>query len=589
MLEQNLVPSQLLKPEEHFPIPIAEQKRVNGFRGLLVSYRLTLLVFKFLGLKLIGRLDAATVGKRLGAFCQQNGILWIKVGQVLSMRSDIFPRELCTAMARLQEKAEGFSTRLVKSIIRQELGGPLEEFFSVFDENPCAAASIAQVHKARLKKEKAWVAIKVRRPGIDRVFRSDMMFISRLFRFLGRFSIMAFMRWDDMLLELEQVLSEELDYRYELSNQERLKESLKPHGIYVPEMYPQYCGRDILVMEFIDAVSMADYLMVEKKDPQRIKRWLEKNKIDRAEVVQTLFHSYLRQILEDNLFHADLHPGNIFLLKNSQVALLDFGSIGSTEGDMRRKYDMYLESLVNGEYAKAIDVFFLIMPDLPTERVVPAKEEIQRILHAWGVRCDVQELPYKEKSASFIFDTMTRIMAKHKVHINWAFFKVIRGWTTMDTSIRELNPQANLIKSTRTYMVERRKREFKQILYELPRDLLKIQNLIDYPKESLEMAIYRGAMVRRMAQVFDTTTSRVSRLVAKLFGLGSAIFFLLSIGIGLTFLLQHSSLFSPLGGVARILGKIPPIDIQIWFILLIFSIRSWRWLAFLSRRFAKQD
>jgi ubiquinone biosynthesis protein len=547
------------------------------------------LVLKFLSLKIIGRLDAKAVGKHLGDFCQQSGILWIKVGQLLAMRSDIFPRELCTEMARLQDRAEGFPFKSVKKIISQELGGPLEDFFSEFEETPWAAASIAQVHRARLKKEKVKVAIKVRRPDIDKVFNKDMNFISSLFNFLNRFSIMSALRWPDMLWELRQVLTEELDYYYELSNQTRLRKSLAKHQIYAPKIYHKYCKKNILVMEFIDAVSMADYLQLCKKDPQRIEEWLKKNNIVRNKVATTLLQSYLRQIFEDNLFHADLHPGNIFLLRDSRIALLDFGSIGTTEGDMLRKYDFFLEALVTGEYSKAIDVFLLMMPDLPHHRVAPAKEEMQRTLHSWGNRCLVNELPYREKSASFVFDTMMRIMSKQKVDINWAFFKMIRGWTTMDTSLRELHPGMNVINKTQQYTKSRRKREFTRFLLELPKDLLKLQNIIDYPREALEMSIYRGAMVRRLAQVFDSTTTRVSKLLARVFGLGSAFFFLCTLGSMLFALFQHTSIISSTHTLSEVLIHFPILDLQVWGLTLLFTIGGWRSLSTLASRFRQQE
>ena len=168
-------------------------------------FRLLSLFLKLIFLKILGRLDASTTGRLIGDFCQRMGGLWVKVGQLLSMRSDLFPPELCAELARLQYRVEGFSPQLAK--------------------------------------EKTWVAIKVRRPGIDRVFAQDLALIRRLFLLFHRFSIMMFMRWPDMLWEMEQVFNEELDYRYEISNQQRLRQSLENHRIYVPKVFQRYCMR----------------------------------------------------------------------------------------------------------------------------------------------------------------------------------------------------------------------------------------------------------------------------------------------------------------------------------------------------------
>ncbi len=581
----------LIRPGERPAVPIVESVAVLRLRRLRGSLRLLVLILKFLGLKIIRRLDAGTMGQSIGDFCQEMGVLWVKLGQLLSMRSDLFPPELCSALAKLQERAEGFSPRLAKEIIESELGGPVSEFFSEFEETPWAAASIAQVHRARLKKEKIWTAIKVRRPEIDRVFNLDMGLIRGLFRFMGRFSIMPYMRWGDMLWELEQVFNEELDYRYEVSNQVRLRKSLTRHNIYVPKVFKKYCTRQILVMEFVEAVSMSDYLQVLKTDPVRAEKWLKKNNIDAEVAGRKLLYSYYRQVLEDNLFHADLHPGNIFLLRENHISLLDFGSVGSNEGDLLRKYKLYLEALSTGQYSKAIDVFLLIMPDLPSTNLMPMKEELQRRLHSWGSRCKVRELSYNEKSASSIFDEMARVLAKYGVTINWAFFKVLRGWLTMDTSLRELIPGSNLMHLTQIFTRSSRKRKFKKVMLQLPQDILRLQNLVDFPRESAERAIYRGAMVRRLAQVFEGATTRVSRLAALVFGMGSAFFFFIGAIFGVTYLFQHTSAFRlPQGHLIKdILDKIPVLDVQVWFLLLTTVLYGCISLALLARRFRKQE
>jgi ubiquinone biosynthesis protein len=591
MLDQKWNPTPLLEEQERPAIPIVEGEMKVTFRRLRVFLRLQGMLLKILYLKIIGRLTARTIGRLFGDFCQQMGVLWVKVGQLLSMRSDLFPPELCAELARLQDRVEGFSPHLVKEILEYELGGPLETFFSRFEMLPCAAASIAQVHKGFLAKEKTWVAVKVRRPEIDQVFAKDMAMIRKIFLLFHRFSIMAFMRWPDMLWEMEQVFNEELDYRYEISNQQRLRKTLAHHQIYVPKVFSRYCTHKVLVMEFVEAVSMTDYLRVWKTDPARLERWLEENDIDAELVGKRLFRSYLRQVLEDNLFHADLHPGNIFLLRESRIALLDFGSMGTNEGDLLRKYDAYLEALSTGQFAKAIDVFLLIMPDLPSANVVPAREELQRRLHSWDNRCRVKELPYIEKSTNQVFDEMVKVMGKYGVTINWAFFKVLRGWTTMDTSLRELIPEADLPRVMQDYTRRRRKREFREVVRQLPGDLIKLQNLIDSPREFSEMAIYRGAAVRRLAQVFEGTATRVSRLAARVFELGSAFFFFLAAVFGFIFLDQHTAIFSfqPDHPVKEVLAIFPVLDPQVWLLLIVFVMNGCLSLAKVARRFRQQD
>lgn len=591
MLHEKWSPTPLITDEEKPAIPIVDRMVKVPFRRLRGMLRLMGLFLKFLLLKIVGRLDAGTIGRSLGDFCQSMGVLWIKVGQLMAMRSDLFPPELCVELSRLQERAEGFEPRQARMILEEELGRPLSEVFSKFQDTPCAAASIAQVHKAFLAKEKAWVAIKVRRPEVDMIFNQDMAMIRFMFMTLHRFSVMPFMRWPDMMWELEQIFTEEMDYRYEVSNQERLRKTLRHHNVYVPRVFGRYCTRKILVMEYVDAVSMTDYLKVLQNNPARLFKWRLENNIKPETIGRNMLHSYLRQVLEDNLFHADLHPGNIFLLRNNRIALLDFGSVGSSEGDMMRKYDVYLEALSTGQFAKAIDIFLLMMPNVPSATLVQAKEELQRRLHAWDNRCRVKELPYKEKSTVTVSDEMTRVMGRYGVTINWAFFKMLRGWMTMDASLRDLMPEADLPRMMQDYSIFRHKRQFKNSLKQLPGDLLKLQNLIDYPREFSEMAIYRGASVRRLAQVFEGTATRVSRLAAMVIEIGAAFCFVFTAAFGFLSLAQHSTIFKFTPGTAiyEIIAVFPPIDPQIWLLLILFMVNGFLSLARLGRRFRQQE
>jgi glucan phosphoethanolaminetransferase (alkaline phosphatase superfamily) len=161
----------------------------------------------------------------------------------------------------------------------------------------------------------------------------------------------------------------------------------------------------------------------------------------------------------------------------------------------------------------------------------------------------------------------------------------------MDTSLRELMPEADLGRLTQAYTRQRRKREFRKVARQLPGDLLKLQNLIDYPREFSEMAIYRGAAVRRLAQVFEGTATRVSRLAATAFEIGSAFFFLFAFIFGFIFLDQHTSIFNfqPGHPVKEVLSIFPVLDPQVWFLLIVFVINGCLSLAKLARRFRQQD
>ena len=158
---------------------------------------------------------------------------------------------------------------------------------------------------------------------------------------LSQWSIQPHMRWQDMLWEVEQLMAEELDYNYEIANIRRMKKVLSRHNIYVPKVFSHYCSERVLVMEFIHGVVMADYLKVAASDPLRLKAWCEENNVEPRRLGKRLFFSNLRQLFEDNLFHGDLHPGNIVLLRDSRIAFIDLGSIGFSDRDFLEKYALY--------------------------------------------------------------------------------------------------------------------------------------------------------------------------------------------------------------------------------------------------------
>src|SRR5262249_17162233 len=242
------------------------------------------------------------------------------------------------------------------------------------------AASIGQVHKAWLKEERVWVAVKVRRPDVQRVADRDMTFIRFLIRVLEWLRFKPYARWPDLFWELQEVMLEELDYRFELTNMRRMKKILQRHGIYVPEVFPRYCTPAILVMEFIHGVLMSDYLQTARLDPARLETWREENNVKPARLARHLLHSFFRQAFEENLFHGDLHPGNIVLLRDDGIAFLDYGSLGSLERDLTRNVDLYIQALGGRQYAKMVDIFFLFSPSLPPSNLTECKNEMIRRL-----------------------------------------------------------------------------------------------------------------------------------------------------------------------------------------------------------------
>ena len=465
--------------KKYIPTPIVEKKNRKKVkmvekleaRRLSTSYVFLRFLVYFLGVQIrrfTGKSDIQKTATQLREIFEEFGGFWVKVGQVLALRTDLFPNEICDELRNLQYEAVGFPFEIARSTIESELGGPIDQIFESFDEQPLAAASIAQVHRAVLlkkkdkKKKKIPVVVKVQRPGLADTFQRDLDIIKIFIKVLGYLDFSNDVRWDEFIAELDKTFREELDFRYEAANGRRMKKSLKFHKIYVPEVYQKYCKRKVLVMEFIEGVLMSDYIQQLRIDRARVKWWDSENDVDRAEVGEKLYVSLLRQVFEDNLFHADLHPGNIILLRKSKFVLIDLGSTGTLEAELRKTYLAYLNGLSTGDLTKASDYYIRFgAVDIPKQNISRARVEIARGFRAWTKRSELQGLSYREKSLGGSTQEVNNVASKYKIPANWDFLKLSRSFLALDGSLQYLLSEVNTFKLVKKYQKEAGRRSLR--------------------------------------------------------------------------------------------------------------------------------
>lgn len=457
-LDDDLVPTPLRVPREIEPVTLVPPRPNGPFRNLRIVGRL--IAFKVRSSWRRFFLPAAPErnGRDLRELFESFGGLWVKLGQLLSLRTDMFSEETCRELGRLQHRAEGFPSELAIAQVESELGGPVQRFFARFDPHPFAAASISQVHRAVLRGSHEVVVVKVRRPGIEQTFHKDMQILRSLCRLLMRLGLGRHLRMEDALWELEQMMREELDYRYEASNLERMRKSLKPHGIHVPRPILNLSTRAVVVMEFVPGVLMSDYIALIQAEPERVAAWCRANGVRPKKVAQRLFISAIRQLIEDNLFHADLHPGNIMLLRDSRVALIDLGTIGSVEREFVELYMMSTQSLARRDFSRAADYMLRLCPDLPSLYLVNLRRDLVRCYRLWEARTHLRNVPYHEKALSSAGTDSGRVLFNYGVQPSWTFMRISRTWATLDASMQFLIPDANYMKLFQRYFENARRR-----------------------------------------------------------------------------------------------------------------------------------
>jgi ubiquinone biosynthesis protein len=276
---------------------------------------------------------------------EKMGPTFVKLGQLLSSRADLLPPPYLKALARLQDNVEPFPFKDVEAAIHDELGVRISKAFAYFDPKPLAAASLGQVHRAMLRDGRE-VAVKVQRPGIRKQIAEDLDVLDEIASFADEHTKLGRRhRLGDVLEQFRKALVQELDYEREAMNLIAVGESLKefPH-IRVVQPIPDYTTRAVLTMTYLSGTKITKLSPVTRLD------------FDGPTLASELFRAYLKQILVDGLFHADPHPGNVFLTDDNCVGLLDLGMVGRIAPHMQEQLLKLLLAVSEGRAEDAADV-----------------------------------------------------------------------------------------------------------------------------------------------------------------------------------------------------------------------------------------
>ncbi|BAP14762.1 putative ABC transporter [Alcanivorax sp. NBRC 101098] len=268
----------------------------------------------------------------------KQGGAFLKIGQLLSARADILPKPWVEELRVLQDQAQPIPFSAVKHTLEIEFDAPLETLFQVFDQQPIAAASIGQVHRAQLH-DGQWVAVKVQRPGLDRIMDLDMAML-KLFASSIQ-SMLPPTDLDTITDEIERSIREELDYRIEAKWMQQVGDFLNPvAGIVVPKPISAYCTEKVLVSQFIEGTPLMVALDQRQAtgDHEAV-----------SDLLGRLLDLYLRQVLQSGVFQADPHPGNFLVTKDNRLVLLDFGCTMALSDSFREGYFKVLGATLMSE------------------------------------------------------------------------------------------------------------------------------------------------------------------------------------------------------------------------------------------------
>jgi predicted unusual protein kinase regulating ubiquinone biosynthesis (AarF/ABC1/UbiB family) len=272
------------------------------------------------------------------------GPTFIKIGQLLASRSDLLPEVYLKPLARLQDNVKPFSFEEVERIILDELGARVSKAFSDFDPKPIAAASLGQVHYAALRDGRK-VIVKVQRPEIRKQIAEDFEVLTQIAEFLDAHTEMGRRyRFMTVVEEFRITIQQELNYEREAQNLITLGENLKEfERIQIPQPVPDYTTRSVLTMDYVQGRKITALSPLTKLD------------LKGGPLAEELFKAYLKQIMVDGFFHADPHPGNVFLTDDGNIALIDLGMVGRVAPTMQENLLKLLIAVSEGDNEQAAD------------------------------------------------------------------------------------------------------------------------------------------------------------------------------------------------------------------------------------------
>jgi ubiquinone biosynthesis protein len=273
----------------------------------------------------VNQRNQRSFGTRMRVSLEELGPIFVKFGQAVSTRRDLLPDDIANELARLQDRVPPFSSSLARAQIEREFAQPVGEIFAEFDDQPLASASVAQVHAARLMDGRD-VVVKVLRPGISKVIRRDVDLLFTIARLGERFwSEGKRFHLVDIVREYEKTVFDELDLTREAANAALIRRNFdKRDLLYVPEIYWDFTRTSVMVMERIYGIPVSNITELRARN------------IDLKKLGEQGVEVFFTQVFKDNFFHADMHPGNIFVSPRGQYIAVDFGIVGSlTKEDQR--------------------------------------------------------------------------------------------------------------------------------------------------------------------------------------------------------------------------------------------------------------
>lgn len=375
----------------------------------------------------LARLEPAA---RVRRALEELGPSFIKLGQILATRVDLFPPEWIAEFSKLQDAAPAIPFAELRAQLTDDLGDAPESVFAELDTEPLAAASLAQVHRARLS-DGSMVVLKIRRPGIRPVIEADLRLLERLAEIIeAEAADLRRYRPRDIVRQFTLSLRRELDFAAECRNAERIAGQFVDHPeIAIPRVHWEWCGERLNVQDYVEGISGRDLAAADAAG------------LDRRLLARRGAEAVLKMLLEDGFFHADPHPGNVFYLTGNRIAFIDFGMVGRLSEERRSQVARLLHGLVSRDSALVADVLLDWSDDDqrdPDASLATLRAEIDTFVDLY------HGVPLQQLDIGAMLSDLLTILREHGLSLPADLALMIKAFITLEGMGRQLDPDFDI-------------------------------------------------------------------------------------------------------------------------------------------------
>jgi ubiquinone biosynthesis protein len=429
-------------PFYHFKQKYRDLQRVRFILNTLIKYgfgyiieRLNLQGYVPLGKRIFRTTDREVIprntAERLRLVLEELGPTFIKFGQILSLRRDILSEEFVQELQKLQDSVPPFPVEQAREEIFSEFGKHVEKLYSYFDDKPLAAASIGQVHRARLLDGRD-VVVKIQRPGIKGTIETDISILLTLARLINRYIPEAKL-YDPvgMVEEFSQSIRKELDFRIEGRSADRFRTMFEDSkSVFIPEVLWEISGCHILTIEYAPGKRITE---------------TDGDALSRHTLAKLFSDSYLVQIFEHGFFHADPHPGNVFVLDDGRICFHDFGIMGRLDDEMMDNLAGLFLAVIDKDIVRLMDIYLetgIVIGEFDQKAL---KRDMREFIDGY------YDVPLKDFSFAEFMNGLISLGRRHHVKIPTDMLLFGKAFMTVESIVRSLDPEFNLVENIRPY------------------------------------------------------------------------------------------------------------------------------------------